>query len=210
MKNEAVNEIKFHNSLKKNSNNDKNNINKNNNINIKHKKDNSNIINISEEENIYSINEKNDNISNEDKNDELLYNNENNKEELKQIFLNEIFYQKYSAKNYEINKKYFKEIDIPKDGNCFFRCISYYFYKNIDQHMEIRDSIYKYIVENKEDFYIFFQGNDENNFDIISPEELLQDYIIENNKEGEYAGDIEYSAKCKLYNMHILYYQMVM
>ena len=49
----------------------------------------------------------------------MLYNNEKNIEELKQIFLNEIFYQKYSAKNYEINKKYFKLIDIPKDGNCF-------------------------------------------------------------------------------------------
>ena len=58
-------------------------------------------------------------------------------------------------------------------------------------------------MENKEDFYIFFQGNDENNFDIISPDELLQDYIIENNNEGEYDGYIEYSAVFKLYNMHI-------
>ena len=99
-----------------------------------------------------------------------------NQEELKQIFLNEIFYQKYSAKNYEINKKYFKENDIQKDGNCFFRCISYYFYKKIEHHMKIRESIYKFIVENKEAFYIFFQGNDENNFDIIMPDELLQDY----------------------------------
>ena len=63
--------------------------------------------------------------------------------------------------------------------------------------------LYKYIEENKEDFYIFFQGNDENNFDIISPYELLEDYIIENYKEGEYAVDIEYSARCNLYNMYI-------
>ena len=122
------------------------------------------LVNITQEEQIDSINEIKDEIDNEDKTDEILYNNENNKEELKQIFLNEIFYQKYSAKNYEINKKYFKEIDIPQDGNCFFRFISYYFCKNNDQHMEIRDSIYKCIVENKEDFYIFFEGNDENNF----------------------------------------------
>ena len=69
--------------------------------------------------------------------------------------------------------------------------------------MEIRHLIYKFIVDNKEDFYIFFEGNEEINFNMITPDELLQDYIIENNKEGEYAGDIEYSAIRKLYNMHI-------
>ena len=37
----------------------------------------------------------------------------------------------------------------------------------------------------------------------LDPNTLISDYIIENNKEGEYAGDIEYSAICKLYNMYI-------
>ena len=39
--------------------------------------------------------------------------------------------------------------------------------------MEIMDSIYNIIVENKEDFYIDFEGNDENKFNYINPDELL-------------------------------------
>ena len=58
-------------------------------------------------------------------------------------------------------------------------------------------------MEYKEDFYIFFEGYYENNFNIINPDELFQDYVIENKKESEYSGNIEYSKICKLYNMYI-------
>ena len=46
------------------------------------------------------INEIKDEIDEGDKNGIILYNNSNSKKELKHIFLNGIFYQKYSKKNY--------------------------------------------------------------------------------------------------------------
>ena len=61
-------------------------------------------------------------------------------EELKKLFIDEIFYQKFAAKNYEIPFKLFKEIKIADDGNYFYRCFSYYFYKNVNRHLEIRET----------------------------------------------------------------------
>ena len=33
---------------------------------------------------------------------------------------------------------------------------------------------------------------------------MLENYINDNNKEGEFAGDIEYTAACKLLNIRIM------
>ena len=124
-------------------------------------------------------------------------------EDLKKIFIDEIFYQKFAAKNYEIPIKLFKEIKIQDDGNCFYRCLSYYFFKNVNRHPEIRENTFKYMVEHPEEFYIFFEGNDNNMLNNFSPKSLLEEYILEHNNEGKFAGDLEYSAICKLFNMQI-------
>ena len=55
----------------------------------------------------------------------------------------------------------FYEVKVPSDGNCFYSCLSYHFYKTIEKHLEIREAIFQYISDNEEDFYIFFEGNDE-------------------------------------------------
>ena len=131
-------------------------------------------------------------------------NNENNKEELKKLFLEEIFYQKNTAANYEIPYEYFKEISMPPLGNCFYCCISYFLYKNIDNQNLIRQTVYQYISNNPEQFYIFFEGNDNENLNFYSPKTLLDNYISKYNRDGEYAGDLEYAAICKIYNIRII------
>ena len=133
-----------------------------------------------------------------------IQNNDSNKEELKKLFLEEIFYQKNIADNYEIPLKFFKEVEMPPYGNCLYCCISYFLYNNKDNHAFIRNSVYQYISENPETFYIFFQGNDNENLNIYSPKTLLEKYISENNREGQYAGDLEYAALCKIFNIKII------
>ena len=44
-----------------------------------------------------------------------------------------------------ISAKYFKKIDINKDGNCFYRCLAYYFEKNQNKHKYYRKQIHRYI-----------------------------------------------------------------
>ena len=95
------------------------------------------------------------NINNE--NFALNSNNENTKEELKKLFLEEIFLQKYTAPNYEINENFFNEIIMPPFGNCFYCCLSYYIYKNKNDYPKIREIVFQYIIENPENFYIFFR-----------------------------------------------------
>ena len=83
-----------------------------------------------------------------------------------------------------MSKNFFSEINIERYGNCFYCCISYYLYKNKENHLEIREAIFNYIKENEE-FYTFFEGNDIEDLNNFSPDLLLEKYIKENNKEGE-------------------------
>ena len=129
---------------------------------------------------------------------------DNGKEELKRIFLEEIFYQKNTAVNYEIPAKFFREIEMPAFGNCFYCCISYYLYQNTKNHNIIRKAIFEYISNNPEKFYIFFEGLDNQKLNSYTPKFLLEKYIEKNNIDGEYAGDMEYAAACKLYNIRII------
>ena len=44
-----------------------------------------------------------------------------------------------------ISKTYFKKINIAKDGNCYFLCLSYYFENNQDKWRIYRRQIYRFI-----------------------------------------------------------------
>ena len=69
---------------------------------------------------------------------------DNGKEELKRNFLEEIFYQKNTAVNYEIPAEFFGEIEMPAFVICFYFCISYYIYQNTKNHNIIRKDILIY------------------------------------------------------------------
>ena len=77
---------------------------------------------------------------------------------------------------------------MPPFGNCFYCCMSDYLYKTIDNHLKIKKIIFQYITNNPEKFYIFFEGNDNENLNMYSPQILLENYVEKNNKDGEFAG----------------------
>jgi len=79
----------------------------------------------------------------------------------------------------------------------------YFLYKNQSKHLKVRESIFDFIRENKELFLGFFEG-DEYNHNFLTLSDLLDNYIFENNVEGEYAGEIEFTATCKLYKVRII------
>ena len=110
--------------------------------------------------------------------------------------IEQIFYIKNTAKNYEISNKNFEFISIEPFGNCYYCCVSYFLYKNQNKHLQIRESIFDFIRENKELFLKFYEGEEYNHN--LSLSDLFDNYIFENNVEGEYEGEIEYIAICKL------------
>ena len=55
-----------------------------------------------------------------------------------------------------------------------------------------------------EEFYIFFEGNDNESLNNYTPKNLLEEYILEHNQEGKFAGELETTATCKLFNIQII------
>ena len=54
-----------------------------------------------------------------------------------------------------INKNELKLLEIVGDGNCFYRCISYFILGNQDYYAEIKNEIIKWIDNNREAFNEF-------------------------------------------------------
>lgn len=67
-----------------------------------------------------------------------------------------------------------------------------YLYQNEAHHIGLRNKVFEYINNNKEQFYIYFKGNNLDNNNIINSKNLLDQYIAKHNKESAYAGNIEY------------------
>ena len=71
-----------------------------------------------------------------------------------------IKYKNMNMYNYIIGKKNipensYKLIEIDKDGNCFYRCVSFYLYGTVKYHGEIRETISKICIENIEELSEF-------------------------------------------------------
>lgn len=72
----------------------------------------------------------NKNITNINDNNNIIVSADNNinrknaiKDNLKQLLLDQCFYIKYTAFNYEVNKDFFDLIEMEPFGNCFYCCI---------------------------------------------------------------------------------------
>ena len=87
------------------------------------------------------------------------------------------------------------------DGNCFYRCISYFIYGNELKHSSIR----KYICEKAKENNI----NNSERINLIENIDLSQSQYIKNNmqKDGSFAGDYEISIAHKAYNINIAVYR---
>ena len=99
----------------------------------------------------------------------------NDEYSLKELLIDEIFYIKFTAKNHEIPNNVFEEMQIEPYDNCFYCFISFYLFKTKNRHLVIRDKIFKFIISNKELFYLYFNDNDDTN---LSVEDMLDNYII--------------------------------
>ena len=104
---------------------------------------------------------------------------------------------------------------IQKDGNCFYRTLSYYFRETEDDYNEFRELITSYI-SNNADEYIEFVADEDVNIPEDADELLIlkmkRDYILkysqEASKDGEWAGDIEIATASILFNTQINMYTL--
>ena len=82
-------------------------------------------------------------------------------------------------------------IEIEPFGNCFYCCISYYLCKHLNSHLELREEVFQYINDNRNLFYNWFEDH-EDNTNNLTIDEMLDNYIFEYNREGEYAGELKF------------------
>ena len=69
--------------------------------------------------------------------------------------------------------------------------MSQYLYETNIRHLEIRNLIFAHNIKNQENLYIFFHGNDIDNYKEKNHINLLEDYILINNNEGQFAWYLE-------------------
>ena len=88
--------------------------------------------------------------------------------------------------------------NIDKDGNCFYRTISYYYRNSREDYKEFREIISSYILNNPDEYIFAVTDEDikiDDNIDEIIKIQKKRDYIIEYAKkasvDGEWAGNIE-------------------
>ena len=107
--------------------------------------------------------------------------------------------------------------EITPDGNCFYRCLSYFYRQKENDYNEFRQLITNYIEQNI-DYYLIFISDEEVNIkneDGLSDDEIIKkkkDYLlqyIENAKKDKYwAGDLEISTANLIFNAKILIYTL--
>ena len=104
---------------------------------------------------------------------------------------------------------FFDIIPILGDGNCFFRCISYFFYGHEYMYNSIRAQAYNYIKNNMTKFYDFCYI--ENNTYYINIEQgetiikyVLDDYVESIQQDGFFAGFLEMNAISIIFNRPIV------
>ena len=90
-------------------------------------------------------------------------------------------------------------IEIEPFGNCFYFCISFYLYKHQNNHLELREEVFQFINDNRNLFDNWFEDH-EVNTNNLTINEILDNYIFEYNREGEYAGELEFQQFVKYIN----------
>ena len=117
---------------------------------------------------------------------EIFSSNKLQKTELKEICninneLKELVY-----KEEKLNLNQIKIIEIEKDGNCFYRCLSYFLLKSQDYYLNIKNLIIDWIENNYDNFLDFFGDDEPNN---MTREEIAKqefDYIKSKDSWGSH------------------------
>ena len=121
---------------------------------------------------------------------------------------------KYDNDNHIINNKLYKTVmkyevittdlinivNVEKDGNCFYRVISYFLYNNQNKYDEIRNKIKERARE--------MHRNNPQNLHLIEGLDLSQtNYLNNRMNNGDFAGDYEISIAHQLFNINIAAYR---
>ena len=169
--------------------NDKVNI-KDNNNNVSNKKDDKNNIKESNIEIESSNNEENIINNNQDSPIKII---ENINKDLKNIVK--------SKKPIKADK--LKIIPISKDGNCFYRCLSYFLLNNDEFFEDIKNMIIEWI-ENNYKIYVNFFGDDDKKKK--TKEELAKSELEYIKSKDSWGSDYTISIACILFNLEIAIY----
>ena len=103
----------------------------------------------------------------------------------------------------ELDKNEFYEKEIFKDGNCFFRAISYFFNGTEEHYSNYRQTYYEICLNDKDNLKKFYETDNTNNSNL---EDDINQYIENIKKDGEYSGDIEINKIAQLMNINIICY----
>ena len=135
-------------------------------------------------------------------------NKEKDKEKIEKIIINQ-------KNNSVINNDKFKEIvkqqipishndvqkiEIDGDGNCLYRCLSFFLLGNDKFYENIKNEIINWIEENMETFKEFFGDDDINN---ISKEKLAEDEYNYIKKKDSWGGFHTIEIACIIFNISI-------
>lgn len=92
--------------------------------------------------------------------------------------------------------------EIIGDGNCLYRCFSFYVYNTQMQHYLLRTKIVSHIVENWDRYKDFLIGDLSDVIQITNS----QDYLNYMSQLGVYAGDAELNVFAELYDVQVIVY----
>jgi len=124
-------------------------------------------------------------------------NNRNNN--IRNKCINEDLYD-IVKKHKEINKDLVDIVNVEKDGNCFYRAISYFLYNNEDAHTNIRQQISQKAKE--------AHKKEPENRNLLEGLDISDSQYINNIQDnGNYAGDLEISTAQELFNINIAAYR---
>ena len=120
-----------------------------------------------------------------------------------------------NSNNLELFDDYIMK-EIIGDGNCFYRAICYFYRENQDEYKEFRQLIVQYI-DNHPDEYISAVADED--IDILENDDeltiynkkisFIKDYVQIAMNDGEFAGDLEITTACTLFNCNIKMYILV-
>ena len=99
-----------------------------------------------------------------------------------------------------INKNDADIVDIKKDGNCLYRCFSYFLLGNQNYYLEIKNLIIQWISNNYEKFTSFFGDDDKQN---MTKEQLAQKEFEYTKEDNSWGGDLHINIFCILFNYDV-------
>ena len=131
-------------------------------------------------------------------------NNKSNPSKEKKIICNVNSDLKVLVNNKQnINANQVKIITVQGDGNCFYRCISYFFLQSPDYYNEFKQLVIEWIDNNYEQFVNFFGDDEKHN---LTKEEIAEKEFKDIKKKDSWGTDYTISIICLLLNIEIAVY----